>query len=1039
MSEPPNIWTIPPGVPFLPTLAEAVAEGRLTESGGNAGLQIADTTIYVPTRRAARTLRSCFVERMDNRAAILPTIRPLGEFDDGAEFLDLPGSLLDALPPVSQHERLFSLAPLVRSWKSRLPAHLASLFDEELIVPASTADAIWLARDLATLLDQVETEEVSWAELGTLVPDELAGWWQITLEFLQIVTEHWPNILKDKQRSDPSAWRSSQINAETQRLQAEANRGPVIAAGSTGSIPATARLLTAIAKNSSGAVVLPGLDNELDDDSWRLIDKFEAAPSVFGHPQYGLKKLLGTLDAGRDDVKALVDPTGQLAARGRLVSEALRPAESTDKWLVNKAKVEHAIASGALNRLALIEAPDERHEAFAVAVALRLAVAEPGHRAALVTGDRTLARRVSAELSRFGIEADDSGGRALTSTPPASLFLLLAETVFRPGDAAALLDLLTHPLLLCGEPRPAARRLAAYAELVLLRGGTGRPDIATVSQQFDERLAEMNDDRHAPFWLSRMDEADINGIRRMLSGLGKAIGPLHEMRNEATLELERALIEMVRAFEAIGRDDQGAVDELYSGDNGEAFAAVLNSLIVAAPDMSCRPDELPDVLRALLAAETVKPGAVSDGRIAIWGVLEARLQSVDTMIVAGLNEGSWPRKAETGRFMSRVLSGGMGLEPPERRTGQAAHDFQMAMGANSVIMSRSERADGAPASRSRWLQRLLAVIGEQAAAEIRGRGNRYLAIAAAIDAEGIGKTTQIFQPCPTPPVDARPRRFSVTEIETLRRDPYAVYARRILKLEPIDPLLRDPGAAERGSLFHEILHEFASAGVDVHDVEAEAKLLEIAWKCFDSAGLPADVRAVWWPRFVKQAPRLVEWEREQNRGVRESHSEIAAAATAIGETGAFLSGRADRIDVLDGGQFAQILDYKTGNTPSKVQAHRLLSPQLALEGELLARGAFGKLGAVKPADLKFIRLKPDGRVEEESIIEIRDSLKTAEQLSHEAWQKLGGLIAYYAQEVHGYRSRALPLREHDLDGDYDHLARVSEWSSGAGSNGGDTP
>ncbi|MEX0345394.1 MAG: double-strand break repair protein AddB, partial [Rhizobiaceae bacterium] len=632
------------------------------------------------------------------------------------------------------------------------------------------------------------------------------------------------------------------------------------------------------------------------------------------------------------------------------------------------------------------------------------------------------------------------GGEGLPRRPaPEALSLLRAEPTFRPGEASALVVLLPHPLLFGGEPGAEAGRRAAFAELVLLRGGAGSPDIETVSDEFDTRLLEMNADRHAPFWLSRMEETDIAGIRQLLSRLCQAVKPLREMREKPTLELEHALVEMVRAYESIGRDEEGAVDGLYSGDNGEAFAAVLNSLIAAAPDTGCRPEELPDILGALLATETVKPGSVSDGRIAIWGVLEARLQNVDTMIVAGLNEGSWPRKAETGRFMSRVLSGGMGLEPPERRTGQAAHDFQMAMGAKSVIMSRSERADGAPASRSRWLQRLLAVVGEQAVAEMKQRGDRYLNVATAIDDEGIGETTQIYQPCPAPPFDARPRRFSVTEIETLRRDPYAVYARRILKLEPVDPLLRDPGAAERGSLFHEILHQFTRAEIDVLDVEAEAKLLEIAGKCFDSAGLPADIRAVWWPRFVKQAPRLIEWEREQIRGVAASHSEIAATAISIGETGAFLSGRADRIDVLDGGQAAEILDYKTGNTPSKVQAHRLLSPQLALEGELLARGAFGQLGAVRPADLKFVRLKPDGRVEEESILEIRDSLKTAEQLSQEAWQRLNGLIAYYTDETNGYRSRALPLREHDLDGDYDHLARVSEWSSGASSNGGDAP
>ncbi len=1034
MSDTPNIWTIPSGTAFLPTLAESIITNRLFDGTNISDLTVADATIYVPTRRAARTLRTHFVEMTDGAAAILPTIRPLGEFDDdGLDFLDLPGSSLDVLPPVDQYERLFALAPLVRAWKSRLPAHVASLFDEELIVPASGADAIWLARDLAALLDEVETSEVSWAALGDLVPEELAHWWQVTLDFLKIVTEHWPRILDERQRSDPAAWRSLQINRESERLRAGVNRGPVIAAGSTGSIPATARLLTAIAKHPLGAVVLPGLDTQIDEDSWSLIGRSKAAPSVFGHPQYGLKKLLGAMAATRDDVRLLAEESSALSARFSLINEALRPAEVTDKWLENTDKIRSYINEGALDHVALIEAPEERSEALSIAIALRSAVSEAGHRAALVTSDRNLARRASTELLRFGIIADDSGGRPLAATPPASLLQLLAEAAFRPGDPAILLDLLAHPLMLCGIARVEARRLATFAELVLLRGASGRPDIKTVAQQFDARIAVLQTQRHLPLWFSRIGDEDTDNIRQFLLSIGNAVSALCSLRSEADIAVGQTLVELVKALEALGRDEAGAVDALYSGDNGESLANVLRSLIASDPTLTCKPVEFPDVLAALLATETVKPSAAGDGRIAIWGALEARLQSVDTLVVAGLNEGSWPGKAETGRFMSRVLSGGMGLEPPERRTGQAAHDFQMALGSKSVVLTRAKRADGAPASRSRWLQRLLAVIGEEASSELTARGMRYLSLAGAIDLDQETEPKPRFdQPCPAPPLEARPLRFSVTEIETLRRDPYAIYAKRILRLEPIDPLSRNPGAADRGSLFHDILHRFTASGIKPENHDAEARLLEIAADCFGRAGLPAEIHAVWWPRFVRLAPGLIAWERDQSRGVREKHTEISASPILIDPSCVSLSGRADRIDVLDGRQYAEILDYKTGGNPTKSQARRLLAPQLALEGALLARGAFGELGQLKAADLKFIRLKADGTVAEESIGNIKGAEIAAEQLAQEAWERLAGLIQHYSDQSNGYRSRALPMREHDMDGDYDHLARVLEWSSGAG-------
>ena len=1028
MRRDPNLWTIPPGSRFLPVLTDAIVEGRLIGGIREDGLYLADLTIYVPTRRAARTLRALFVERTDGRATILPTIRPLGEFDDDSEFIDIPGDPWDLPPPVSQYERLLALAPLVRAWKSRLPAHIASLFEEELIVPASAADAIWLARDLAALLDEVETEEGNWAALGELAPAELAGWWQVTLDFLKIVTEYWPRILAERERTDPAVWRSARINAEAERLKADQTAGPVVAAGSTGSIPATARLLSVIAKHPKGAVVLPGLDKELDTGSWALIGRAEAAPSVIGHPQYGLKKLLRAMGADRSDVADLGGADDVIAARSRLVSEALRPAETTDLWQANRGAVTASVAAGALENMALIEAPDERHEALAIAIALRSAVSEPGRRAALVTGDRDLARRVSSELTRFEIEADDSGGRPLIATPAATLVQSIAETVFRPGDPARLLDLLTHPSLRCGRNGTVARNLSSFADLILLRGAAGRPDIADIVKDFDNRLVSLDQHAHAPFWFSRLDESGLADVRQFLVRLNDAVRPLCEMRSRSGIELSHLLVALTGALEALGRDEEDSIEALYSGDAGESLTQILRSLIASEHTIDCRPEEAPDVLNALLSAETVKPSAAGDGRIAVWGVLEARLQSVDTLVIGGLNEGNWPRKAETGRFMSRVLSGGIGLEPPERRTGQAAHDFQMAMGTETVILSRSARAGGAPTTPSRWLQRLLAIIGEQSASTLGGRGGHYLKLAEAIDK--VADAPPAKQPCPTPPPETRPRRFSVTEIETLRRDPYAIYARRILRLEPIDPLCRDPGAAERGSLFHRILQRFSSDESALAGSNPEKNLLEIAMACFDEARLPDDVRAVWWLRFVEIALALIRWEVEQSQGVAKTFPEVYARRTEIGTTGVTLSGRADRIDLLDGGARAEILDYKTGSLPTRGQAHTLLVPQLALEGALLAKGAFTELGPVTPVDLKFIRLKPDGTIKPESILRFNRNDKPADAMADEAWAKLQGLIAYYADRNNGYRSRALPLREHDFGGDYDHLARVHEWSAG---------
>jgi ATP-dependent helicase/nuclease subunit B len=1026
----PRVFSVPPGVSFLPTLAEALLADKLVSGFQADGdpMKLATATIYVPTRRAARELRNVFVERTAGRSAILPTVRPLGEFDEEELLFETGGATaLEVAPPLSAIDRLLLLAPLVRAWKRRLPAHIAALFEEAVVVPASTADAIWLARDLAALMDELETEGSNWSKLDELVSGDLANWWQVTLGFLQIATTAWPRVLEERGRSNPAAYRNALIEAEAARLLRNPPLGPVIAAGSTGSVPATAKLLSVIARLPNGAVVLPGLDAGLDERAWSVVATEAPEPSVLGHPQYGLAKLLRKIGLQRQDVVEIGTPARPLTMRMKLLSEALRPAETTEVWPGSRRGFAEADLDSALSDITLIEAANERDEALAIAIALKCAVSKSRKRAALVTPDRALARRVSAELLRFGVRGDDSGGIPLARTPPATLLRLLVEAVFRPGDPVSVLSLLKHPLLALREERSAVRRAVETVELVTLRGGPGRPDIGDLADTFEKRLAALADDRHAPFWLKRLDRARLSEARRVLGRLEEALAPLLDLRSTATVALPNFTRASIVALENVGRGVAGDLGELYAGDAGAKLTEFLRSLVSAEAALDFEPDEWPDVLAALMATEVLKPASGADGRVMIWGALEARLQTVDTLVLGGLNEGSWPRRAEPDRFMSRIMKAGMELEPPERRIGLAAHDFWMAMGTGKVVLTRAARSGDAPAVPTRWLQRFLTFVGPAHASLLRARGNRFLAWTHALD-QG---TPVPFakRPEPRPPLEARPRRFSVTEIETLRRDPYAVYARRILGLSPIESLIRDPGAVERGTLFHEIMHRFIASGIDPIRPDAVAELLRIGRECFAEEVLPPDVHAVWWPRFATMAKKIIDWECGRAEVVGSRHAEERAAAIPVGDTGVTLSGRADRIDLHASGT-ADILDYKTGSSPSKGQAHTLLAPQLALEGALLKRGAFANLGPHRPVGLAYIRFRANGSVDEVSILRHNGKQKPANDMAEEAWARLESLLRHYSNPDVGYLSRALPFREGDMDGDYDHLARVLEWSAG---------
>ncbi|MCX5520599.1 double-strand break repair protein AddB [Kaistia defluvii] len=1034
----PRVFTIPPGTPFLPTLVDALFSGRFGAIANPAKdpLALADITILVPTRRAARSLHAEILERLGGRAAILPAIRPIGDVDEEDQILeaaaDDPDGRLVLPEAISRLDRLLVLTRLTLAWGRAVRRELLSLSeDDRVLVPASAADAFHLAGDLARLIDDIETTGIAWDKLETLVPDDLARYWQISLDFLRIVGEQWPAFLSERSLADPSVRRDHLLRAAAARLEASPPRGLVIAAGSTGSIPAVAELLSVIAHLPNGAVVMPGIDTELDANGWVAIGGLAApARSAPGHPQYGLKHLIETIGVERDAIVPLGAMTPDMAERVRLISEAMRPAETTEDWATAP-----PVAASAIGDVALVVARTEQEEAVAIALAMREAIREPGRTAALVTPDRRLAGRVAIELGRFGLSVDDSAGRPLMTSSPGTLARLLVAAAKSNGAPVDLLALAKHPLASFGLGRAACRAAIDILDLVLFRGQLLSDGLDGLVEALDRAEADLPTARYAPAAVKRLGATEWQAARDLAGRMAEAIEPLSRLMEGVSASDAKAMTSaVVAALNLVAARDDGSADVLWAEESGQALATLLAGLMsddAQALDMAGY--EYPGFLDATMAGVGVPARPGSDPRLFIWGTLEARLQQVDLMVLGGLDEGVWPSETRTDPWLSRSMRAELGLEAPERKLGQSAHDFTSALSAGKVVVTRAERRGGTPTVAARWLQRLLARLGKSEAKALAGRGLRYLDWARALDRTA--RPVPIRRPAPLPPLEARPRRLSVTEIETLIRDPYAIYARRILKLDPLDPIGVVPDVALRGTLIHEALGDFIQEWKGPFDASALTALTIIGRRVFARIEAFPAVYALWWPRFLVIAEWFIGWEASR-ASVAHRHAEIGGAWAFPAPAGEFkLTGRADRVDIrLDGS--LEILDFKTGSPPSAKQLSTGLAPQLALEVAMARGGGFDQVEAgVSVSTLGWIGLGKVGKGDPFSSAVTKD--KTADELGDEARARLYSLIEAFDDPKRAYVSRARPMFETRFESPYDHLARIREWALGDAEEGGE--
>ena len=960
MSRPePRVLTIAGDQPFAETLAAGLmARYRVDHDP----LALASITVFLPTRRAVRNFAETFA-RMLGGAALLPRFRPLGDADEDELLLLEDGEALDLPPAISPIRRRLLLATIVRHWDERRRGGRIGF-----------AQASALANGLAKLLDEFHTQHCDLALVRDQAPKALAAHWEDVVSLLDVLRKEWPKLLAAEGALDPADRRNRALARLTETLDPNAT---VIAAGSTGSIPATGELLRAISLLPQGMVVLPGLDQSLDAESW---DNLEP-----GHPQYGLKQLLKRIDIARQDVKPW-SPEHRESARQLLLRETLRPPPTTDAWLALAQSGGGEVAEG-LHGLSLAAASDPAEEASVVALALREALQAPKRTAALVTPDRGLARRVAAELKRWDIDIDDSAGTPLAHTPPGNFLCLLAEAADAAFAPVPLLALLKHPL--CGIGDTAEFRRHARALDIALRGP--------------------------------LPDAGLDGIARRISGEPASLQQWFGCVADVLRPFGTALAqEKIDLGDAVGLHLEAAAalsdaKELWRGEAGERardFFEELASSAGGVPPIEAH--AFAPLLRELMLAIAVRPRYGKHPRLAILGPLEARLLSFDRVVLGGLNEGTWPQSAPVDPWFSRPMRAALGLEQPERIIGLAAHDFATLAARGDVLLTRSLKSEGAPAIASRWIERLQQLTWGLGLFHHLDPQTNYRALHAL--REETKPVPRMKRPAPTPPLEARPQSLSVTEIETWLRDPYAIYARRILGLERLEPHDAEIGARERGSLVHAALERFVKEFPDGMTAASEQRLIAIADELYRD--LPRAVIALWRPLFLKAAKWFVDVERERRPTIAESHHEIAGRL----ELGAFaLRGRADRIDILRTGG-ACVIDYKTGEPSTIKQVKQLIAPQLPLEAAMVERGAFAGVTPVRAEELVYMRFGGGAEAGE-----IRKIDADAHALAEEALEKLQQRIAEFAIEDMPYPSRVIPFRS-DIEGDYDHLARVREWS-----------
>lgn len=899
VAEPPARRSRVYSVPFGTDFCDGTATFVLNRAGDDP-MAVSNIILLLPNNRAIKAMTEAFV-RQAAPGLLLPRMVAIGDL----ALDEALGPLLDPLdgddaiwPTISPAARVILLAELVTQHRPKGQQ-------------VSAAEALRLARKLAEMIDELEIEQVAverFADLNT-APD-LSSHWQSSYDQIQTILPAYHAALAERKLLGPAERRNILLGRLEQRLRDTPPQVPVVAAGITTSASAVARLLRRITRIPDGTVILPGIDLEMAPEQWDALSpasqedgKPRQKRNVEVHSQFHLKLLLDRMGISRDEVTVIAPVTSH--TNNQVIADIFCLPEQSAGWR------DLPLSRKKLPNVCLIEADDSAHEAKTIAIKVRGALEQTGQRISVITPDRELAVRVAAQLRRWGIVVDDSAGRPLLQTPEGTLILALAEAVANRFAATNILEIAKHPLVDSGEDRLAwleqARALDRH-----LRGPAEGIGIAAVSKRLDR------------------DAMDEEGLRNWWSDFASIIAPL---QHGSKANLAATLDTLQNAATVLTRN------RIWKGAAGRELARVweeisaCNLSVISVAD----PTSIPAILAELLAGAVVRPPYGGHPRVAIYGLLEARMQQADIVICAGLNETTWPQIAQPDPWLAPAIRRQLGLATLDRNIGLSAHDLATALGAKQVLLTRAKRDRSGPTVASRFLLRIKALLGAQLQIE-----NEMPQYAQALD-EPKEKQKYAVRPQPLPSPEQRRVKLSITDFDGLKSDPYSFYAKRILRFKVMDPVDSEPSHAWRGTLVHDILQHWFQ-----QDDCASEKLIARAEALLADGTLDPLLRTLWQPRIADG----LRWVAHETQRMRDEDGRRLLIAEEKGDTellGVPISGRADRIDALADGSLV-IIDYKTGMPPKPKQVKAGFAMQLGLVGLMAERGA---IKGVKGDALRF--------------------------------------------------------------------------------------
>ena len=851
-----------------------------------------------------------------------------------------------------------------------------------------------LTKSLSDLIDEMQGESVPVEKILNLDISDLSGHWKRSQLFLNIIKKYLENRQTDP---DKEAWLRNIILSLKSFWAENPPKNPILIAGSSGSRATTRQLIQAIIKLPNGAVVLPGFDFTLPSELWGQKEHIGVPED---HPQYRNLKTFFALGLPQEKLKKwYLKETSNIPLQN-LIGLSLRPAPVTDCWLSEGPKLGDV--SEITKKMALVEADSIRDESLAIAFRMVSAIKEEKS-LILVSPNRKLTRMVSAYLSTWDIVPDDSAGVPLQLTPSGRFLRLVISLFTGPVTATKFFALLKHPLThSCEDFRTDHLEFVQSLELFFRTA-----DVSIFSTENISIWLKEAKNPYAAKWANWI--CDI----------------LNKCKFQGSPNFEKILDKHIGIANALasgpGQNENNNSGGLWKQNNGRHCLKIIEKIKEASPTASSiTASRYADVFNSILAEEHVPEINPTHPNLMIWGTLEARAHNAEVLILAGMNEGSWPAPAVIDPWLNRKMRKEAGLLSPERRIGLSAHDYQQSVCSPNVLITRSTKDNEAETVPSRWLNRLLNLLGglsensgPKAVEEMRGRGTKWLDWANETKEVSLKKPAK--RPSPKPPKDTRPKRLSVTEIKTLIRDPYAIYAKHILKLKPLRPLHESADPLLRGIIIHKIFEQFVENWQqDFSELDQKNLLLDLTRKQLAEKVASPTAQLFWFSRVEKIADWFVS-EEENRRNLCKPIALEKKGKIVIPSLGFDLTAQVDRVDINQNGE-AVIYDYKTGAVPNKnVQLH--FDKQLFLLSLIVENGGFSDIAPLSVANASFIDLSNKKAV-----------LAPFDQESLETHRrKFHLLIERYLNPDQGFTARRAMFRIED-NSDYDGISRFGEWS-----------